>query len=238
MSRCAVTTVRDLNTSELTTELRQALCNRFGGRCPAAVISLLHRRELDPNREVNEATFGVPLAVEVYNLYHGHITAERTAIENNGQRGLYIDIHGHGHTIQRAELGYLVSASQLNSDNPIGPSQTSIRAIGEYVGGDFEQLLRKGSSSFGALMEAEGFGAVPSPSKIRPGRSPYFSGGYSTQVHGSRDGGHVDAIQIEVPSSFREQPTRDRYVNALVNVIQNYLALNYPPSDTVVPTED
>lgn len=226
MCRCAATTARDLNTQELTRELRDALCNRFNGRCPAAVINLLHRRKLDPNREVDEATFGVPLAVDVYDEYHGYITDERLALGN--ERGLYIDIHGHGHTIQKAELGYLISASQLNSGLPIDPTTTSIRKIAEYVGGDFDQLLRSGSSSFGGLMEAEGFAAVPSPTTPGPGSNAYFSGGYSTRIHGSVNGGLVDGIQIESPSSFRELPTRDRYVTALVNVIQNFLAINYP----------
>jgi len=228
---CAATTVRDLNTQELTYELREALCVRFNGRCPAAIVNLLHRRKLDPNREVDEATFGVPLAVEVYDEYHGYVTAERTALGDT--RGLYIDIHGHGHTIQRAELGYLLTASQLNSGQPISHAQTSIRALGEYVGGDFDQLLRSGPSSFGGLMEAEGFAAVPSPTNAGPGTSAYFSGGYSTRLHGSYNGGLVDGIQIESPSSFREAPTRQQYVNALVNVIENYLALNYPASSNV-----
>jgi len=216
----------DFNTQELTYELREALCARFNGRCPASVVSLLHRRKLDPNREVDEATFGVPLAVEVYDEYHGYVTAERTALGDT--RGLYIDIHGHGHTIQRAELGYLLTASELNSGNPIDPSWTSIRALAEYVGGDFDLLLRSGPTSFGALMEAEGFAAVPSPTAPGPGISAYFSGGYSTRVHGSYNGGLVDGIQIESPRTFREMPLRQQYVSALVNVIENYLALNYP----------
>lgn len=227
LGRCAATTAKDLNTLELMRELREALCNRFSGRCPAAVGSRLHRRKLDPNRDVAEAAFGVQLAVEVYDEYHSYIAAERMAL--GSQRGLYIDIHGHGHTIQKAELGYLVTASELNSGLIIDPATTSICSLADYVGGDFDLLLRSGSSSFGGLMEAEGFAAVPSPTTAGPGNNSYFSGGYSTRVHGSNGGtGLVDAIQIESPSTFRELPTRERYVNALVNVIQNYLALNYP----------
>jgi hypothetical protein len=216
--------VKDLNTVELATELRQALCDRFGGQCPAAVINLLHRVKLDANRPVDEATFGEPLAVDAYNEYHGYISAERSAM---AIPALYIDLHGHGHDIQRAELGYLVSGSALDSGDPIDPTTTSIRSLAGIVGGDFDVLLR-GTRSFGAMLETAGFRAVPSPGDPGPKGNSYFSGGYSTEVHGSRDGGTVDGIQIESPSSFRESPTRTDYVAALVETIANYLATNYP----------
>jgi hypothetical protein len=175
---------------------------------------------------VNEATFGVPLAVQAYDEYHGYVRDAQSAL--GGNRGLYIDIHAHGHTIQRAELGYLLTSSKLNSGNPIEPASTSIRALGELAGGDFDQLLRSGPSSFGGLLEQEGFAAVPSPSAPGPGNNAYFAGGYSTKTHGSFDGGIVDGIQIESPSSFRSSSLRAQYVEALVNVIENYFALNYP----------
>ena len=223
--RCSATVVKDLNTQELAVELRQALCDRFGGQCPAAVVNLLHRRKLDANRPVDEATFGDPEAVDAYNAYHGDIADERAAIAPG--KGLYIDIHGHGHSIQRAELGYLVSADELNSGNPIDPTTTSIRDLALVVGGVFDRLLRR-DISFGGFLEAEGFAAVPSPSDLGPGTASYFSGGYSTETHGSVYGGGVDGIQIESPSSFRELPTRNAYVTALVNTIANYLATNFP----------
>ena len=221
---CAATTVKDLNTVELATELHQALCDRFGGQCPATVISLLHRVKLDANRPVDDATFGEPLAVEAYNEYHGFISAERSRMGTTP--ALYIDLHAHGHSIQRALLGYLVSGPDLDSGNPIDPNTTSIRSIAGIVGGDFDELLR-GQRSFGTMLETAGFRAVPSFAEPGPGGYSYFSGGYSTKVHGSRDGGRVDGIQIESPSSFRKLPTRTSYVAALAETVTNYLAINY-----------
>ena len=142
-------------------------------------------------------------------------------------KGLFIDIHGHGHTIQRAELGYLLTSAQLNSANDPNPDITSIRDLYSVVGGNFDDLLR-GATSFGGLMEDEGFDAVPSPKNHGPGIAPYFSGGYNTRVHGSVNGGPIDAIQIESPRSYRDLPLRTAYVDALVNVIANYLAQYYP----------
>ena len=140
--------------------------------------------------------------------------------------GLFIDIHGHGHTLQAAELGYLLTAAQLNAPSTPPSNLTSIRALASHVGGDFDALLR-GPRSFGALLEGEGFAAVPSPTWRGPGANEYFSGGYNTQVHGSVAGGVVDGIQIESPRSFRDQPMRALYVTALVNTIEEYLRVNY-----------
>src|SRR6218665_3298383 len=228
---CEATTVKDVNTRELAHELRQALCDRFSV-CPGLVVNLLHRAKLDPNREINEATFGLQEAIDAFNEYHSYIETERAAITG---MGLYIDIHGHGHDLQRAELGYLVSGSLLDSGDPIDPATTSIRSLAAYVGGDFDELLR-GLSSFGDLLESEGFESVPSPTNPGPDGNSYFSGGYSTQVHGSRDGGLIDAIQIESPRSFRDPPLRNDYVIALTNTIDNYLSQHYTslPNNTTL----
>lgn len=224
--QCGATTVRDVNTAELGRELRQSLCDRFNGLCPGLVVNLLHRVKLDANREINEATFGVQAAVDAYDEFQAYIADERASI---GRPGLFVDVHGHGHDLQWAELGYLASAAELDSGDPVDPATTSIRSLASAVGGDFDQLLR-GTGSFGDLLEAEGFEAVPSPSKPGPNGNPYFAGGYNTQTHGSMGGGVIDGIQIESPRSFRDPPLRDDYVIALTNTIANYLSTHYPPS--------
>lgn len=226
-SRCEATTVSDLNTAQLTRELRLALCDRFDGRCPSAVINLLHRRKLDANRPRDEAAFGDPQAADAFDEYHRIVELEKSYI--GSERALFIDVHGHGHTLQLAELGYLVSASGLNSGDPVDPTTTSIRGLADYADGSgFEELLR-GATSFGGILEDEGFGAVPSPTWPGPGSNAYFSGGYNTRVHGSVGGGYVDGIQIESASSFRNLPMRTDYVIALVNTIARYIELHFPP---------
>jgi len=143
-----------------------------------------------------------------------------------GSSGLFIDIHGHGHALQSAELGYLLTSLELNAAGMPDSNLTSIRSLASHVGGNFNDLLR-GSRSFGGFLEAEGFISVPAPGSPSPGINPYFSGGYNTRVHGSVRGGMIDAIQIESPRTFRDLPTRTVYVGALVNAIEKYLATNY-----------
>ncbi|KAK2143026.1 hypothetical protein LSH36_886g00047 [Paralvinella palmiformis] len=193
--RCDAATGQDLYTQDMTRELHEALCTEFG-RCPTTIINLLHR--------VNEATFGVPEVVEAWNYYHGLLEEAR---QNQTTQALVLDIHGHGHAVDWAELGYLVAGYNLDSD---------VSTIQELLTG-------AAPVSFGGLLESEGYLAVPSPTNPGPDGESYFSGGYITQQYGSRDEGIVDAIQIESPLIFREEPQRSQYVAALARVVKEYL---------------
>ena len=73
-----------------------------------------------------------------------------------------------------------------------------------------------GKESLGALFEAAGYRAVPSPRQPSPGKDLYFRGGYTAQVHGSRDGGVVDAIQLEFPGEIRIDGGRPPEINFLL----------------------
>ena len=70
----------------------------------------LHRSKLDPNREKEEATFGEPYAIFGFRKYHKSIEQAKATFDGPG---LFLDIHGHGHDIQRTELGYMVIFSFL-----------------------------------------------------------------------------------------------------------------------------
>ena len=52
------------------------------------------RSQLDPNREVDMATFGNSYAVQLYNLYHDNITY--LINKTGGNACLVIDLHGMG----------------------------------------------------------------------------------------------------------------------------------------------
>lgn len=192
--------VRDTNTRELTLAVRDAFID-LTGLAPHVVISHLHRSKLDPNREIEEAAQGSPFAENAWTEYHEWIQRARTEIGLRGE-GLYLDLHGHAHPVERLELGYLLSTDRLNgtdsSLNGIPTIQmTSIRELGRDSSLPFSQLLR-GPTSLGGFLEDVGVPSVPSPSAPSPGSEPYFSGGYSTFRHGSMgDGELVSGIQIE-----------------------------------------
>lgn len=190
----------DRNTRELTMAVRDAWIDETGA-APHVVISHLHRSKLDPNREIEEAAQGSPFAEYAWTEYHEWIARARTAIASRGE-GMYFDVHGHGHPVDRVELGYLISADRLNgSDASLDGIPTiqlsSIRELGRDSGIPFSQLLR-GPTSLGGFLEDEGVPSVPSPSDPSPGADPYFSGGYSTRRHGSiGDGEVVSGVQLE-----------------------------------------
>ena len=48
-----------------------------------------------------------------------------------------------------------------------------------------------------------GYSSVPSQTNPDPNGGGYYSGGYNTQRHGSKNGGTIDAIQIESPRDVR-----------------------------------
>lgn len=190
----------DLSTIELTLAVRDALVD-LTGFAPHVVLSRVHRSRLDPNRPADEGAEGDPFATQAWQEYHAYIDQARRTIHMSGE-GMYLDMHGHGHPIDRIELGYLLSAEVLEYPdwalNSLAVVQaTSIREIGRDSPLDFSALLR-GPTSLGGILEAEGVAVVPSPGDPRPGTDPYFSGGYSTRRHGSiMDTELVSGIQIE-----------------------------------------
>ncbi|MBE0617537.1 MAG: Ig-like domain-containing protein, partial [Proteobacteria bacterium] len=111
--RTSGTTVTDTNPRETLLAVREALIMRTG-KAPHVVISHLKRIKLDPNREIVEAAAGNPFAENAWHEFHAYLEVATAAVTKTYGSGLYIDIHGHGHAIARAELGYLLSSAQLN----------------------------------------------------------------------------------------------------------------------------
>ncbi len=195
----ACVTVRDSRTQEWARALADAIETRTGKR-PWVVINLLDRVKLDANRDVGEAADGDPHAAAAWATYHAALDEASEAVTSEFGGGLLLDLHGHGHSQPRFELGYLLSASRLRqSDAELNQfaSLSSIRALHHRSGESFSTLVR-GSESFGQLLQLVGVASTPSQADPAPlSGQAFFSGGYITARHGSRDGGTVDAIQLE-----------------------------------------
>jgi hypothetical protein len=196
------TTNIDANTESLTREIFTAFTNRLGpGAWPHVIICRLHREKIDCNREIVEGAQGHPLTEIAWNEFQDFIIEAKRTVTNHFGRGLFLDIHGHGHTFQRLELGYLLGTNTLNlSDASLNSgtaaNNSSIRHLNTLSPFTFAQLLR-GTNSLGGLLESLGYPAVPSPTYPNPGGHDYFNGGYNTAEHGSRFHGTISAIQIE-----------------------------------------
>lgn len=223
----------DRNTAELTEAVREALIE-LTGHAPHVVISRLSRSKLDPNREIVEAAQGDPYAEQAWHEFQDWISTARTEVEQAFNRGMYFDIHGHGHAIDRLELGYLLSADELDlPDATLNATafvaRSSIRDLGRDSPVPFSQLLR-GPLSFGGMLQAVGVRSVPSPGDPAPGRDAYFTGGYNTATHGSSvDGEFISGIQIEHHyQGLRDTDANRRaYATKLAGVIRAFMLEHY-----------
>ncbi|HCM59842.1 MAG TPA: hypothetical protein DIS74_05630 [Bacteroidales bacterium] len=229
-------TVTDSYTKELAASIRDGIME-LTGCTPHIVICHLKRIKLDVNREVDIATCGNEIAETAWNEYHTFLDSAKAAVARIQGKGLLIDLHGHGHAIQRLELGYLLTAVQLAySDATLNQaaiiSLSSIRSLaGMNVTNLTHSDLLHGLFSLGTMLSAKGYPAVPGIDEPFPfpGES-YFSGGYITQRHGSLNNGTVDAIQIECNQDVRfEKTARDDFASAAANVLLNYLIKHYFP---------
>jgi hypothetical protein len=219
----------DTNTQELARAVADELKERTGG-WPHLVICRLHRRKVDCNREIKEAAAGNPQAEQAWKEFQGFIETARNNVAKSHGRGLYIDLHGHGHAEPRLELGYLHTADQLAADDAtlnsgMYAAESSLKGIAVLGRTPYAELVR-GAYSFGALMEAGGFPCSPSPTNPHP-KAPYFRGGYNTAQHG-RDAAPLAGLQIETNSrGVRDTPeNRQRFARALASTLETYLSVH------------
>jgi hypothetical protein len=216
------TTVTDLNTIELGRAIVDAFRSRTG-RAPHLVICQLRRTKLDANREVSDAAQGNAAASQAWTEYHGFIEMAAAEVVRRHGRGIYIDLHGHGHAIQRLELGYLLSAATLaQSDTQLNASgaasQSSLQRAMPFTSSSFADVLR-GTTSIGGLL-AGSTPSVPSPVTPGPGGDPYFDGGYSTGRHTAT----LSGLQIESHfTGVRDSPaSRAAFGGALADAVRTF----------------
>ena len=222
----------DVNTYETVTAIRDSFFAKTG-KYPHVIINHLKRIKLDPNREVNEATCGDATALISYNEYHAFIDSAKAIVLRDFGKGLYNDFHGHGHTIQRIEIGYVLTSDDLalpniNLDSAVYVNKSSVKYLAGIVPISFSQLIR-GPKSVGNFFEDQGYPAVPSPSQTGPGTASYFNGGYSVETHGSKNGGTIDGIQFETNySGIRDNDAnRKAFAHAYAKVVDRYIQIYY-----------
>jgi len=220
----------DVGTQELARAIARALTT--GGEGPHLVVNHLHRRKLDPNRPFEAGTAGDPRAEAAWAAYHGFVERAQQEVLARHGRGLLLDIHGHAHVRPWVQLGYLIDSSELALDDETLDglaAQSSIRSLAERGPSSFAELVR-GPTSLGARLAASGFDAVPSPDNPSPGDEPYFKGGYTVRRHGSRDGGTIDAIQLEAHREGIRDTGQNRTTFAIVvaRALRHILARTAP----------
>lgn len=224
-------TGNDTNTRALGISLKDRI-KAITGCEVHVVVNELHRRKLDANREIVEAAVGDMNAETAWTEFHAFIDSAKMDIKRNWGRGLLIDLHGHGHDIQRLELGYRVSSTDLRkSDSELDARELDDLPIQTLIAETNLTLstVLRGTESLGDLFTSRGYDAVPSSSITEPASGePYFRGGYITDRYGSKDGSSIDAIQIECNQDVRFiTSNRDRFADSLAVVLLDFLNLHY-----------
>lgn len=226
-------TGNDLNTQVLARAISDAFSGRIGKR-PFLVINRLHRRKFDANRDLQEATAGYAPLAPMWSQLHAAIDSAKARAQRLHPRGLVIDLHGHGHVIQRLELGYLLSASELRlSDAAVTPllATSSVAQLSRVaLSRDSGAVLLRGPRSLGSRFSALGIPAVPSDADPAPlAGHDYFNGGFNTVRHGSLVASPFDAIQIESHyTGLRDtEANRAGFAEVFVTALLAYLRDHY-----------
>jgi hypothetical protein len=234
----------DANTAELGDAIDSVFAVTDGCR-PHVVINHLARRKLDANRNLTDGACGDPQAVLAWQAFHAFIDSAKARVTATAGRGFYLDLHGHGHTVQRLELGYLLYEDELalpdatlNTSTYIDYSSIRALALQNQLTLTHAELLR-GPLALGTRLASLGYPSVPSQQDPFPLQGQaYFSGGYNTARHSSYNGGAIDGVQMECNfSGVRDtRANRARFADSLRVALTACLADHYfaqPPSCTV-----
>ncbi len=220
--------VNDWGSQALARDLADELEDRTGRR-PHLVINHLHRSKLDPNRSLDHAAQGDPIAEQAWRDYHGAIDEWADLTAAGCGWGLYVDVHSYGER-EGVQFGYGLSPDWLEeSDEDLSKRSaiyaSNVRNLALSSPLPLAEVVR-GPESLGGRLEARGYWAVPAPRHPLP-EVGYFDGGYSVYRHGSRNGGALDAIQVEVPYDLLRGAFRARFVPAFAESLSGFLAAHY-----------
>ncbi|MCH1417197.1 MAG: hypothetical protein L7U68_01455 [Flavobacteriaceae bacterium] len=209
---------------------------------PYIVYAKIHRVKVDLNRSLETSHCEDDSSNDFWREFHQQIETYRNEIVEKYNRGLMIDIHGHGHTNQRIELGYLLSSEQLRSLSTNGSLENSLTSINSLVNNHPKNIslneLIIGENSLGTLLSLAGFPSVPSAQDPAPNLGdPFFSGGSNTKLYGSKTRSGVDAIQLELNRQNLRQESEDRilfsknFATIILSYLQHHYSDAFPASD-------
>lgn len=200
---------------------------------PTIVKTYLSRRHIDQNRDLAESICeDHPEMISAWHWYHNHLdSAVRWTSEKHNQV-LFIDLHAHGHSNQRLELGYGLTIAEIGKvysgieleELMTKSTMANYKNINKDVG---LQDLLIGDEAFGTLMHTKGVPSVPS--KQNPylmSNEDYFNGGYNSRFYTSVDYPKSYGWQIEVNSQARNTPERQQaFAKAFVESVVHLLKL-------------
>lgn len=187
-------------------------------KIPSVIICHLHRLKIDQNRPLEEALCANDMLAPTWHFYHNYMDSLLQYSSQKFGKTLFIDLHAHGHAIQRLELGHNLTTRELGYVHT-GHEQLShvgdLRANSSYAnlfkmnpGLSLKETLL-GDYAFGTLMHERGFPSVPSKQDPHPMAShSYFTGGFNTNFATSASYPNVYGFQIEANGQSKNTEAR------------------------------
>ena len=186
------------------------------GLYPHIIYNNVSRSKLDPDLNQMDGAQGNSYANLSYGTYHSFLQTAIDSVEAYFDAGILLNLVEHNHSNQRVELGYLLSASDLDLTNlqlNSYSSQSSVSHIANLSSSSFAEVIR-GYNSLGTLIVGSSytsndvnytFEAVPTLDTPTIGSSDYKSGGYTITQYGSSNGGKINGIDVATPfAGFRD----------------------------------
>ncbi len=204
---------RDTNTDALGRKVAANLAQRLGAK-PFLIIALFERKYVDVNRPP-EAAYESSQASGYYAAYHSAVREACERVRREWGRGLLLDIHGQGTQVATIYRG-------TNNGK-------TVASLTEKFG----VAALDGPKSILGQMERKGYKIFP-PAETAYKEERTYAGGYIVQTYGSHQGTAIDAIQLELGTSFRQPGALDRTAADLADAIavfaKEYLPLKQLPA--------
>ena len=217
-------TERAVNTRKVAEQFAVFFNANSNGLFPHIIYNNVSRTKLDPDANLMDGAQGNSYANLSYGTYHSYLQTAIDSVEAHFDTGILLNLVEHNHSVQQIELGYLLSAENLNlSDSGLNAyeSESSLNQISSISASSFAEVIR-GYSSFGNLLFGASyngytFNVVPTLDNPTPGTNPYLSGGYTLQSYGSSDSGKINAIDIATPYvGYRDNANAYRAVGVVL----------------------
>jgi N-formylglutamate amidohydrolase len=179
-------TVRDENTAELAEKLITELEDLLKGK-PWVVMARFERKYLDVNRSREEG-YESDTAKPYYDAYHGALETACKTVRDKHKHGILLDIHGQG-----IHINAICRGTQNLKTVKMLKDREGMAAI-------------RGKNSVLGRMERLGYKIMPASNDEDTAKEePKFTGGYIVGTYGSHTPYAIDAIQVELGSSFRDK---------------------------------
>ena len=206
------------------------------GLYPHIIYNNISRSKLDPDLNQMDGAQGNSYANLSYGTYHSFLQTAIDSVEAYFDAGILLNLVEHNHSNQKVELGYLLSASDLDLTNlqlNSYSAQSSVSQIADISTSSFSEVIR-GYNSLGTLIIGRSytsndvtysFEAVPTLDNPTIGSTDYSSGGYTIAQYGSSNGGKINGIDVATPfAGFRDNANAYR---ALAVVLEESVKIFY-----------